>query len=522
MKRSMIILLFIIAFLSVTACKDEITNIKTEETKGTDIATEITPDYPCFTLEKQNFIQGERIKLSLHNTDNRDWVALTEYGKEPSSKYIINKKNVLDNTELEFSTSKLENVGDFTLFLLDDGSYDVLYRIDIHIDNENQNNYSVEKASINYEKEGYSIRTTINIDTPHQDELTYRLYWAKDGKRLDGYMALKTIISSETETIKIPLNDNLLMPNEANQIEIAVVEGVSDSYYLDMDETLKAKESNLLFTFNAISDLHIQSLRDSMVFNSHLKMMLEDIYQSKSEAIFVVGDSTNFGKPENYQYLKGIVDGVENPNGIPMYQVIGNHEYMYHDNMTDALNLFKEQYELESHYYSVVLNGYKFIVLGSESLNQKGEMSQTQLKWFKEELNSTDFNTPTFIFIHQPLKDTVAGSLFSKYGQTDYGFSNVNEEIRTELKKHPNAFVFSGHTHYTLDEIQPTLYGNGLDATFVNTASNGYLVSSKVNDVGGGEGLYIEVYEEYIIIKGKEIVYDRWIAGAQFIFPLTK
>ena len=36
------------------------------------------------------------------------------------------------------------------------------------------------------------------------------------------------------------------------------------------------------------------------------------------------------------------------------------------------------------------------------------------------------------------------------------------------------------------------------------------------------QGTKIEVYEDYILVKGREFVDRKWIATAQFVFPLKK
>ena len=104
---------------------------------------------------------------------------------------------------------------------------------------------------------------------------------------------IKTLKSKDTKTFEIKLPDNLYIPKEANQIEIQVVEGVSDSYYINIIDDMRLNESKFLFTFNALSDIHIQNKNASAIYNSHLKMALRDIYSSDSEAIFVAGDIIN-------------------------------------------------------------------------------------------------------------------------------------------------------------------------------------------------------------------------------------
>ena len=44
---------------------------------------------------------------------------------------------------------------------------------------------------------------------------------------------------------------------------------------------------------------------------------------------------------------------------------------------------------------------------------------------------------------------------------------NVSDTLKDILKEYPNAILFTGHTHWTLDSKQPALYGKGSNASFM-------------------------------------------------------
>ena len=512
MKKIYHLLIMLILLLSLVACNNDTNEEQNDENKEEVI------NYPYLSTDKYSYKIGETIIVDHFTTDTDDIIGLSEYGKETSAKYLINKRLIETTEQITFPTKKL-SPGDYTLFLCDGSLYETVYSLDIHIYGDDDTNYKIDSANF-ISSNNDIMKLSIEIKTPHIKELTYKLYWAKDNKRLDNYMAIKTVVSKDKESFVIDFNENMFMPNEANQIEVRVVEGLSESYFLNVDDTIKLPISEYLFTFNAMSDLHIQSLRDSMVFNGHLKTGLKDIYNSNSKAIFVVGDVVNMGDKENYDYFHSILNEEYVEGAQPIYYSVGNHEYMYHKTIEEALELFNTSFNYDKHYYSVEINGYKFIMLGSETVAPAGVMTQQQIDWFKSEMEKTDNNKPTFVFIHQGFKDTVAGTLNTELGQVDYGFGSNTKQLRAILKEYPNAFVFSGHSHYTLEEYKTTLYGNGLDATFINCGAMAYLNANGQEDIGGAESYYVDVYEDYIVLRGKEFVYDRWIASAQFIFKL--
>ena len=57
-------------------------------------------------------------------------------------------------------------------------------------------------------------------------------------------------------------------------------------------------------------------------------------------------------------------------------------------------------------------------------------------------------------------------------------------------------------------------FGNGNDANYVNCGVIAYL---RQHDEYGSNAAYIEVYEDYILVRGRDIVSSKWIANAQYV-----
>lgn len=521
------LLLFLITFFSLLliACG----KTDDEHSSGVESMTPEIPAYPHLKPEKDVFKLGEDIPVKLFNTEGCKKVVLTEYGREPTSLHDVTLKSITSNpTEISLNGSRVEKAGDYTIWLCGSSAYDYIYTYDIHIDDEDTNDYKISNAqlvtdSIYNTNEGRVIDVSyVEINTDYTKKLTYRLYWCNDGKRLADYMALKTVISSNTNNIIVNLPNNIYKPKEANQIEIAVVEGVSTSYYLDVNGKLELENSEYEFTFNAISDLHIQSPQDSLLFNNHLKTALKNIYSTNSKAILAVGDIVNNGKESEYEFFYQLYNEVENKNNIGFYPAVGNHEYMYFTDFNEPLNYFKKHHNLQSHYYSFELEGYKFIVLGTDTISRYGFMYESQLKWLENELEEVEEGKPVFIAVHQGLQNTVDGTLFTLYGQTDYGFIENNSRIVSILNKHPNAILFTGHSHAELEGDIPVSI-NTTGAIYATCGSMSYLnMFNKTEwegEIGGFEGLFIEVYADYILIRGKEFGYNKWVANCQIKIP---
>ena len=194
---------------------------------------------------------------------------------------------------------------------------------------------------------------------------------------------------------------------------------------------------------------------------------------------------------------------------------------MYNTNFNDAIDLFKSNLNASNHYYSFEMNGSKFIMLGADTLKGTGEMFSEQINWLKNELQNTPLTQSVFLFMHQPLKDTVAGSLVSYNPNTQdaYGFGAARTELMSIFDQYSNLVVFSGHSHWCMDSYQSMLY-NDNKASFINVAAVAYIVDNENNKIDGAEGLYIEVYEDYILVHGREFIEHSYISSMQIVIPL--
>jgi len=118
--------------------------------------------------------------------------------------------------------------------------------------------------------------------------------------------------------------------------------------------------------------------------------------------------------------------------------------------------------------------------------------------------------------MHQPLKDTVSGS------SVEEGWWGIEDgELLSELlREYPQTVMFNGHTHWTMDS-ENCMYGGDGAAAIFNTASVGYLWSSYDVPTGelleGSQGYYVEIYEDRILVKGRDFTTGEWVSAAQFV-----
>ena len=177
---------------------------------------------------------------------------------------------------------------------------------------------------------------------------------------------------------------------------------------------------------------------------------------------------------------------------------------------------------MKGSYHDHWIDGYHYIFLGTEQPHPKDcEMSSEQLEWLDEKLaEQAKPDHPIFIFIHQPLMDTVAGSL---QAQGWYGV-NQDAELKAVLAKYPQAILFSGHTHWQLKAPHTMYDGAGQMPTMFNASSVAYLWTDEDEYLEGSEGLHVEIYKDRVVVKGRDFTAGKWVEGAGYTvrFPVVE
>ena len=469
-----------------------------------------------FDREKHETID---IKISEYGPGNS--VGIFARDSEPGSKKgAIKRKAIKEEIDLySFNIEDFKSAGEYNVFLFDKNEdivrdYDVIKILDT-----DKNNYQAKDGTFTSQKEGDKLISSLTINTEKDATLTYSLYWSKDGVRLSDYTAIEVFTSNQKE-ITINFQKNMFVPSEANQIEIAVKEGRSESIYVSIDNTLKLEESILQNTMQVFSDIHIESKYTCSNYNSHFVSNLNYIKNNypTTNGIVCVGDSANSGNENNYKLFYEYVDSVFETRPT-VYPVLGNHEVQYYDDYNEAIAQYTKSTGMPGAYFTFEIAGFKCFALGSEDTSTHGYMSNEQFAWLETEMNKCSKTDKIMVFMHQGVYNTVSGTL-PNHGW--HGFRTQTEKLRTLFNKFPNAFVFSGHTHQSIDCDQTCNFGYGEAANYVNTGSSAYVLDDNRDETYGSNGYFLEVYEDYLVLKGRNAIENKWIAAAQFVVPFNK
>ncbi|MHA6534012.1 metallophosphoesterase family protein [Paenibacillus sp. BAC0078] len=278
-----------------------------------------------------------------------------------------------------------------------------------------------------------------------------------------------------------------------------------------------------LLTFQIITDTHITA-DPTHEYNLNFERALHDlaVHAQGSSGIMHIGDITDHGFMEEYEEVHRILQLYQTELPEIRY-TLGNHDVGL-GHWESRLAMYTSCMGMPGPYHDHWIGGYHFIFLGTEEgLPTFCHLSDEQLRWLDlklgerqesgqsmEELSMSE--RPVFLFLHQPLKDTVAGSLES---QEWYGVTQ-DQDLRSILSKHPQTLLFTGHTHWEL-EVDNTMYpGNGETATMFNAASVAYLWTNADEHKTGSQGFYVEVYRDRVLVKGRDFTSGSWIESAQY------
>ncbi|WP_102716174.1 metallophosphoesterase family protein [Paenibacillus castaneae] len=275
----------------------------------------------------------------------------------------------------------------------------------------------------------------------------------------------------------------------------------------------------MLLQFQVITDTHVKADPEH-VYNRNLARALEDIKRQApdSNGIMLAGDITDHGHAEEYAEFLRIWR--ENGAGLPdSYFASGNHDVGL-GHWPSRLGAFLDATEMRGPYHDHWVNGYHFIFLGTEEgLELFASLSEAQLSWLDAKLTERkDAARPAFVFLHQPLKNTVAGSYES---QRWYGVTQ-DKALKEVLSKHRNAILFSGHTHWELEASHTMFDGQERLPAMFNAASVAYLWTDEDEHKEGSQGLFIEVYADCVIVRGRDFAAGEWLENARFECEITE
>lgn len=316
--------------------------------------------------------------------------------------------------------------------------------------------------------------------------------------------------------------NNLINVNIAplNATKIGVYNGDTRVGKIELGNLKKSNLGNKLYSFGAISDIHLQYDTAQSDFQTALTYL-----DNNENVVFtcVCGDLTVNGTTANLQDYKNYVD-TYSPN-TPVYATTGNHECYQNLDFDTVL----PTYTGHPVYYSFTQGNDVFIFVGLYT-DKNGQLFKTEeLQWLYETLEANR-NKRCFVFEHVRPDDT-CGNAYGIYAYDIWG-GTEQTVFESMMKHYKNVIFFHGHSHlkfnlqtkdnkanYEHDLFE--IHSIHIPSLAVPRTGDASGASSKKDIYADSEGYVVDVYENAIILRGRDFVNEKFLPIATYCLDTT-
>ena len=280
--------------------------------------------------------------------------------------------------------------------------------------------------------------------------------------------------------------------------------------------SFKSDLGGKLYSFGAISDAHI----GYDTSESDLKEALS-YFEEKTDIAFIAncGDMATGGADANLITYQSVVNRYTTK---PVYEITGNHEASRGYLAMDAL----KEYTGEELYYSFQQGNDVYIMVGMYDVHEGEQFSEEELLWLYQTLEANR-DKRCFVFMHlNPLDGSgdavdldLAGDMLSNSrGETFYSMMDHYE----------NVIWFHGHTHQKFATQEIAAMNNYDDVRGSHSVHIPSLSVPRIaegiemtDDTSASEGYVVDVYENAVVLLGRDFVTGKFLPVATFCLDTT-
>ena len=286
---------------------------------------------------------------------------------------------------------------------------------------------------------------------------------------------------------------------------------------------------NKLYSFGALSDVHVTHTHDSAMqkFQKALAY-LNDVEKVKFTCI--AGDLISTGTAAQFEEYREAV-AAYSPN-VPIYECTGNHDCQ-DPTVAPFLTLESTRpYTGSDLYYSFTQGDDLFIMFGMSgwyTYTSTAIFTNEQLQWLYETLEANR-NKRCFVFEHCPRFDG-SGKVAEWPNPTgDLLVGDAGEAFKALMSHYKNVIWFHGHSHM---EFQYQAYDSkvnydhlfGCHSVHVPSLAEGRELKADGSGYNfttlESSGYVVDVYENHIVLRGRDFVADKFVPIATFCLDTT-
>jgi len=278
------------------------------------------------------------------------------------------------------------------------------------------------------------------------------------------------------------------------------------SLFISAPAAYEPKEAGILVNATVLTDLHIGPRNPILQYNINRAFRGASAAKDGLDALLLLGDNTMDGMEQQYALLHAAL--AAHSKAAHNMPVVGNHDLWGMGSYLNGKNRFISYVNeftdnnIDNIYYHKVINGYYFIVLGTESdMHTTAHITDTQIRWLDALLaEATAEGKPAFVFHHFPVNRVL-----------DPG------RLEAVLNAHPNVFYFYGHVHRALSANTFTRAGDSL--YYIDVPNfDGF-----PDDIFyyRGQGIQLEAYEDRVILRARDYIRGEWLPEYDFSVDLV-
>lgn len=220
-------------------------------------------------------------------------------------------------------------------------------------------------------------------------------------------------------------------------------------------------ENNIVFTFGAISDIHITTGEDDSEpkFRAALRQLKARAGTNGLDAMLVVGDLINTREDAQIKLYKEIYESELCPF-VPMIYCLGDYHDLFwmdenvRESIKKFINIFGERYYETDVALDMLPRGNRHCVICGHHIIAMQPIHRMPIyygdaekEWLDRTLSEITAKEPdkhVFVINHPMIHDTCYGSTLGDEWDTS--------DITGILAKYPQVVVFGGHLHFPLND----------------------------------------------------------------------
>lgn len=338
----------------------------------------------------------------------------------------------------------------------------------------------------------------------------YSLKYANGNTILEDYDSI-TNITGKSGTYSGLINLNMAPENAT---KVVLVEDNEIKASIDLPSDFEKVTDTPLYSVGLISDTHIDGDgTDTADSINDLKKALTLFKNKNVSFIAHCGDVTQDNRTSDYTaFSNAIAD-----NAIPLKTIAGNH-----DSYSEL-----EKITGNGLYYEHVVGNDVYLFLGAYKASGVEPFSTEELSWLETKLSSYT-NKRVFLFLHYYCSPVGNANNLDNGALAKTGQALIFRNLMNTYKN--NVIYFSGHSHltYKLQELASTAN--------VSLATDDMPIRVHIPSTGrprilsdgtiaqnyvGSECAIMDVYSDYIVIKGYDLSLNKILPIAMYKIPIS-